>query len=284
MPNSGDFRCDIEEIEHPEKGIIIYDQYNPVLEGEKLRYDYDMHMVEGKQTDFYNNTKVLHEGTYKEGRLKSYKNFFPNEQIERQFKFKNEGEGEMKIFYINGQLKSRVKYSETREYQKEVYDIDGTILHFELNHKKSFYPIKKSVKFEDGSSKEEIELVNEDSLIYLQKNYSSSGNIISSGKMMYNEKFGNFIKEGEWNKYNDSGEVISEIVYENGKIISAPLIETPTETIENKIPAQYMTFDTDGNQEITPSELDMAINRFFEDETIDVKTINGLINFFFDQD
>ena len=67
-------------------GINKYEDLNQRLGGDSVRNDKKGYAAIGWIKDFYPNGKVLHKGYYIEGQLKIYKNYFPNGQLERQFR------------------------------------------------------------------------------------------------------------------------------------------------------------------------------------------------------
>ncbi len=277
IPKTNTFSCDLEEIETVDFGINIYDQYSTIV-GDKIRYNSDMEPFEGKFEDFYNNKKLLHKGYYVDGKLRSYKNFYPNDQVEREYKYKNEGEGEMKIYYLNGQLRSKQKYHRGEAYQWDDYYDNGKLEFFELKHKTQGYIINSQHNTIDGKPLDLLELIDKDSLLYKKGVFDSKGNLLESGRLKYYTKLSDFRKDGKWITY-ENGVLVSEEHYKDG-------VKTNT-TVEptRVLPTNYISFDTDNSGEISTYELDMAINSFFEEDSkMTPSELNSLINFFFDQD
>ena len=68
-------------------GIQLYEPLNMVLEGDSVRME-NGYAVNNWKEDFYNDGTLLHRGYYIDGQLKVYKNYYPNGQIEREFKKK----------------------------------------------------------------------------------------------------------------------------------------------------------------------------------------------------
>jgi antitoxin component YwqK of YwqJK toxin-antitoxin module len=66
-------------------GIQLYEPLNMTLEGDSVRME-NGYAVSNWKEDFYEDGSLLHRGFYIDGQLKVYKNFYPNGQIEREFK------------------------------------------------------------------------------------------------------------------------------------------------------------------------------------------------------
>jgi hypothetical protein len=53
----------------------------------------------------------------------------------------------------------------------------------------------------------------------------------------------------------------------------------------SSMPVAYIAFDLDSNGEITTSEIDEAVNAFFDDDSsMELYQLSGLVNYFFEQD
>jgi hypothetical protein len=83
---------------------------------------------------------------------------------------------------------------------------------------------------------------------------------------------------------------MADLFYQYDQLIEVALAERSETEIDvqagmSGVPAEYLAFDLDNNGEITKGEIDEAVNAFFEDDsTLKLSQINGLVNYFFEQD
>jgi len=115
-------------------------------------------------------------------------------------------------------------------------------------------------------------------LLYEKKISSNANMLVAQGFLLYDMEKREFLKHGIWGKYKPGDILVEEVEWDRGKIKE----DEPEPT--DPIPADYIAFDTDNNSEISTREVDMAVNNFFEDDSITLNRLNGLINFFFEQD
>ncbi len=280
------FRYDLERIEDPEDGIKIFDQYCTGLSGEvKIREDIFNHVLDKQHIDYYGNGKVLHEGYYEAGSLIKFRNFYPNEQVERELKVKKGKPKLLTTYYMFGEIRERrvfddgilmlhekFHYSGKLKYLMEISDVG--YLKIEQWNNKEGMPLKY------------IELKDVDSLIYEIAEMYPSGAIKEKGTYIYDPVSEKYSKHGSFKEYSDKGELVADIYFEDGSVDSV-VVDERNAKIETTslIPADYIAFDLDSNGEISKREVDEAINVFFdEDSQMTLSQLNGLVDFFFDQD
>ena len=91
--------------------------------------------VNGWKEDHYSTGELLHKGYYIEGQLKVYKNFYPNGNIERNFKAIDSFKSKLTLFYP--MEKSKVKsYSNDFAMEWTDYNENGDISFYENNKDK----------------------------------------------------------------------------------------------------------------------------------------------------
>lgn len=284
------FQYDLEEVEDADDGIVIYDQYCPGLMGQvKLRKDVFNHLADKNQVDYYSNGKVLHRGVYEEGSLLKYRNYYPNDQLERELKVKS---GKPKLFisyYIFGEIRERKVFDDGFIMLHEKYHYSGKLKYLMEIADVGYLKIEQW-NDEDGFPLKYSELIDEDSLIYeIAENYPS-GTIKNKRHYIYDPKTETYCNHGHFVAYTETGAKSADLTYQFDQLVGVVLAEkskTETEVASNMstVPAAYLAFDLDNNGEITKGEIDEAVNSFFdEDSTLKVSQINGLVNFFFEQD
>ncbi len=303
IPNTNEFKPKLELIESKEYGINIYDQYATFLKEPMVRKNGDGNPITAKQTDYFSDGSVLHKGIYVDGTLRSYTNFFPNGNFERNYKYKTDGTGELQVFYNNGYYRSIQNYSNFNAYLWEDYYENGKLAFIEKRNKKSNVPELIQENNYKGSTISSIEISDNKKLLYIKTVYYPNGKIAEQGNLVYNEEIQDFRKEGTYFTFNTLGKVTSEVVYQMGMMKEVVLDSRPDEEKDylkaaneelatksneqlgnSKVSEAMLRFDRDQNDEISSKEMDLAVNDFFEDDSISLELLNALVNFFFDQE
>lgn len=309
---AGEFAPEPEEIEDYSIGIAIYDQYSLVEKSPKIRKDASGNIVNGKVEDFYANGFILHKGTYSNGVLKTYDNYYVNGSKERKFKGKKEGEGELESYYLNGYIRSLHEYYNYKVVGSEVYYNNGVLKRKEELDKETLVPNLIVVKNNENTVMSKVVLIDKDSLIYEKEVYKVNGYRMAYGRMILDQKTGEIINDGPYYTFDSEGNFTSEVIYSDGNVkeikleerseaereyfsyvqSEAVLTEVPDEIGSEKtsvekstiIPSDYIRFDKDNDDFISNREVDNAVSEFFEDDSITLEQINGLVNYFFEQD
>ncbi|MBL4703692.1 MAG: hypothetical protein JKY54_04175, partial [Flavobacteriales bacterium] len=284
------FRYDIEEIEDPDDGIIIYNQYCPGLSGEiYLRQDQFKHVAEKEHVDYYANGKMLHKGYYENGSLMQFKNYFPNSQIERELKIKRKKPKQLTCYYMFGEIRERQIFDDGILMLHEKYHFSGRLKYLMEVSEIGYLKIEQW-NDEDGKPLKYIELLNEDSLKYEIAEMYLSGTIKEKGIYLYNPKTETFERNGKVVKYSQTGTLMAEAIYANDKVVDVIIDEKSqaeliTEANMSTVPVNFLAFDLNNDGEISYVELNESVNSFFdEDSTTTLAQLNGLVNYFFEQD
>ena len=308
IPAGSVFTPDFNQVESEEFGIVLYDQYANFNIDPKVRRGLDA-PIEGKVEDFRTNNLLIHKGFYKEGKLRAYTNYFQNESIEREYKYKADGVGDLFVYYLNGYTRSVQKYYNYLPYHWEDYYDNGVLAYVETKNIKTQIPELIQENNYQGKTISIIEISDNKSLKYLKTIYYPNGKMSEQGELTYIEEIQDFRKDGRYVTYNTKEQITSELVYQRGtfqEVITdnrpdsekdylsnvVATAESSEETQEvksatlpsSKIPSNIIRFDKDQNDEISNKEIDMAVNEFFEDDSITKDQINQLVNYFFEQD
>jgi len=198
-------------------GITLYEKLNKSLGGDSIRNN-NGYACTGWFEDFYYNGKLLHKGYYQEGQLKNYRNFFPNGQMERQFKAVDDYKSNMKIYYPTGTLKSEVDYDEGNPLKWTDYYKDGKVELTEEFNKKGEYYIYRKTFYRDGKPETELTLTNPKKKIYSSKTFYENGQLKEEGEMLYSPDALDYVKNGHWKVYNESGKLTFDQTYIFGKL------------------------------------------------------------------
>lgn len=201
-------------------GIVCYNNLVSAIAGDSVRYDVNGHKVQGWIEDWYTSGTTLHKGYYIDGKIRVFKNFYPDGKLERSFKLNDAKRSEMTLFYSNEKIKSKMLYfGETITHQEDFYE--NGIREYEEEFDKSGLILWRKVSFRpDGSSENSLEVIDKKRKKYLQQEFYSGGIIKCSGEMKLNMDTYDFIKDGKWNYYDEKGNLIKSENYNKGELLN----------------------------------------------------------------
>jgi len=191
-------------------GINIYEPLNRVLDGDSIRNDAKGYALQGWMEDYYLNKQVLHKGYYIDGQLKTYKNYFPNGQLEREFKMTDLNKSSIFIYYQDGKLKVNAVYSGSAVIKEEDYYSSGQLEFIEEYDRKGEYYLQRKFYNPNGKPTSILEITDQKKKFYSSKEYYDNGNIKEEGQIVYNESIGDYQKNGKWKFYDESGKLKEE--------------------------------------------------------------------------
>jgi antitoxin component YwqK of YwqJK toxin-antitoxin module len=207
-----------EKIVDSKFGIQLYEPLNMQLRGDSVRLC-SGYACQGWVEDHYENGQLLHKGYYLDGQLKVYKNYFPNGKIEREFKAVDAYRASMKLYYPSGTMKSSVNYQDGVAQEWTDYHENGQMSFHEEYHKSLTYHVEKKHFFSDGTIEYSLTLSDKKKLIYDLKEYHKPNVLKSEGKMKFSASINDYIKDGKWLYYNESGSPVREEQYQNGSVV-----------------------------------------------------------------
>jgi len=199
-------------------GIQHYEPLNVMLSGDSIRMC-GSYACQNQVKDFYVTGELLHAGFYTDGQLKSYKNYFPNGNIERDFRSIDLYRSQVKIYYENGQLKSQVKYNEGAVQEWTDYYENGQIEMTEEKTKACTYHNFVRFFYKDGKPMKSLEVLDKKKGTYSYKEFYAGGQTKVEGSKQYKEELGDYINTGVWKYYDQSGTVTKEERFDNGTLV-----------------------------------------------------------------
>ena len=202
----------------PVYGIEIYEPLNYQLGGDSVR-NKDGYGCEAWVEDFYESGELLHKGFYHEGRLKVYKNFYPNGKLEREFKNLDNFRTLMRKYYKDGTLKSEVKYVDGTPIKWSDYYESGDLEYFEEYHRSFAYHLAKKSYYKNGSPSDIFEIVNKKKLEFSERSYYETNKLKSDGIVKYDKEALDFYKTGTWSFYDENGKLTREETYNRGTLV-----------------------------------------------------------------
>ena len=198
-------------------GITMYQSLNVMLGSDTVR-NVKGYAANGFVKDFYITGQLLHKGFYVDGKLKVYRNFFPDGTVERNFRMIDIKKSKMDIYYKDGTLKSKITYINSEAQSWQDYYPNGLLEFVEVYNKNIQYYIEKANYFEDGSPENTLVLENKKKLIYTQTYFYENGQVKKVGQMKYLMAEYDYQNIGTWIEFDNAGKAIKEIKYASGAI------------------------------------------------------------------
>lgn len=201
-------------------GIMRYEKLNFYLGGDSVR-NCTGYACTGWVSDFYTNDQLLHKGFYAEGKLKMYKNYYPDGKLERDFRAIDDYRSKLTLYHPNGTLKAEIEYKEGNPIKYDEYYDNGKPESSEIMEKNGEYFTKKISWYKNGQIESQLIMTNKKEYIYTQKDYHENGNIIAEGNVKYSPILNDYVKIDSWKYYDANGKQLREEEYLNGKLHSS---------------------------------------------------------------
>ncbi|MBL4653173.1 MAG: hypothetical protein JKY53_09980 [Flavobacteriales bacterium] len=198
-------------------GITMYETLNYRTGGDSIRNDKG-YAANGWKKDYYTSDKILHKGFYVDGQLKTYRNYYPNGDIERIFNIIDDFKSIMKTYYKGDILKSQIKYVKFKIKKQEEFFPNGFLKHYEEYAQEGNYHIIEKHYYKTGQLKSLFELTSRETLKYTTKEFHENGTIKAQGASSYRRKLMSYLKIDTWKYFDKSGKLIKEEIYVNGKV------------------------------------------------------------------
>lgn len=201
----------------PTFGIQGYELMVASINGDSVR-TCDEKPCAGHVEDFYTTGQVLHKGFYVKGQLQSFKNFFPNGQIERKLGIVDENRSKLQVFYKSGSKKSEVKYGYGNVKEWVDYYENGNVEYEERFDKSFEFVIFRDSYYENGNPQTTMKFENKKDHTYFKKEYHEDGTMAAEGLIHFFALIGDYRKIDEWKVYDKAGKHIKIEAYVNGKL------------------------------------------------------------------
>lgn len=199
-------------------GIDIYERLNFLMGGDSVRNNAKGYVAQGTWEDYYKDGAVLHTGYYIEGQLRSYKNFYPDGKVERDFRSLDYFRYQMTLYYPDGKVRSDIIYFQGQEESTHEYYANGNPEFSEEYAKKCEYMMFRTFYYENGKTQSDLQLVDKKKKKYYLKEFYENGNMQDEGTMQYYAEIDNYMKEGSWKVYDENGKLVSIQEYVKGQM------------------------------------------------------------------
>jgi antitoxin component YwqK of YwqJK toxin-antitoxin module len=214
----GSLKYDPTKVVDPDYGIQLYDKLIFALGGDSVRYNKKGYNIQGWIEDYYTTGTVIHKGFYEDGQLKVFKNFYPNGNVERSFRIMDMKRCEMIEYYQDGKVKSEILFYESNAQKQVDYFENGVVSYIEESEKSNAYLFKRNSYNESGNPTIIFEIIDKKKKLYTHKEYFDNGKLKEEGEMKFSIDASDYIKEGNWAYYDESGKLLKKEKYHNGSI------------------------------------------------------------------
>ena len=125
----------------------------------------------------------------------------------------------MILYYVDGKVRSDITYySGSEEITKEYYP-SGKPEFLEEYANKCDYLLYRQFYFDNGNLQNDMQLSDKKKKKYSVKEYFENGKVQTEGIMQYYEEIDNYMKEGDWKVYDESGKLIAIQEYVRGQLV-----------------------------------------------------------------
>lgn len=186
-------------------GITIYNKLIEPLGGDSIKYNKTGYNLQGWNEEYYNSGKPVHKGYYVDGRLKVFKNFYENGQVERSFVSPDPLHCNLDIYYENGFPKKKIAYYDGKPQKLYEYYENGLPKIALENEKEMKYVTLKKSWYASGQMESYLELKDKKVLLFSQKKFYENGQLKEEGLLKLSKDGKDYLKDGEWTFYDESG-------------------------------------------------------------------------------
>ncbi len=201
----------------PDFGIQGYEEMVISLNGDSSRIC-DGKPCAGHIEDYYSTGQLLHKGFYIRGKLQSFKNFFPNGQLERKFGLVDDDHSKLQVYFESGAKKSEVKYTFGNVKEWTDYYENGKVEYEEKYDNNFEFVIYRNSYYSNGKPQNTMEFEKRKDHTYYKKEYHENGKIAAEGLVHFFDLIGDYRKIEEWKIYDKSGKHIKTQSYVNGTL------------------------------------------------------------------
>lgn len=186
-------------------GITLYNKLIEPLGGDSIKYNKSGYNMQGWNEDYYHSGATLHKGYYVDGKLRVFKNFYENGQVERSFLSPDPAHCSLDIYYENGFPKRKIAYYNGNPQKYYEYYSNGLPKYAVENEKEMRFVTSKKSWYINGQVESDLELKDKKEKLFLQKKYYQNGQIMEEGALKLSEDGKNYLKDGVWTFYDESG-------------------------------------------------------------------------------
>jgi antitoxin component YwqK of YwqJK toxin-antitoxin module len=190
------------------KGICVYDKLVEALGGDSVKYNKQGYNIQGWNEEYYLSGTILHKGYYVDGKIKVFKNYYENGQLERSFINPDPLHANMNMYYENGQPKLRISYYDGKPQKTYHYYETGLPKLTEEKEKDLKYTTSHKEWFESGQIYKELEMIDLKEKKFKSTLYYANGQIKEQGNYVLASDGVKLEKLGTWVYFDEKGKKI----------------------------------------------------------------------------
>ncbi len=206
-----------EEVTDGEYGIIIYNKLVPCIGGDSIRYNKAGYNAQSWQEDFYVSGKLLHRGFYIDGQIKVFKNYWENGNLEREFILIDNLRCKMNTYYPNAQPRSEATFYEGTAIKEKDFFENGVVELEEEIDKRNGFLIMRHINYSSAKPKVAMDMTDKKTRTYTYKEYYENGNLKEEGGLTYRKDYNDYVKNGIWKFYSETGTVTKSANFINNE-------------------------------------------------------------------
>jgi hypothetical protein len=186
-------------------GIFIFNRLIEALGGDSVKYNKAGYNAQGWNEEYYTSGKTLHKGYYVDGKLKVFKNFYENGQVERSFVNPDPLHCSVDIFYDNGLPHKKIAYYDGKPQKYYEFYNNGLPKYAIENEKEMKYFTLKKSWYSSGQIEHHIELKDKKDKVFTEKKYYLNGQVSEEGMLRLSADGQKYLKDGLWTFYDENG-------------------------------------------------------------------------------
>ncbi len=187
------------------KGIHIYNSLIESLGGDSVKYNKQGYNIQGWNEEYYLKGTILHKGYYVDGKIKVFKNYYENGQLERSFINPDPLHANMNLYYENGQPKLRISYYDGKPQKVYEYYDTGLPKLVEEKEKDLKYTTSYKEWFASGQIHKELEMIDLKEKKFKSTLYYPNGQIKEQGNYVLASDGVKLEKLGTWAYFDEKG-------------------------------------------------------------------------------
>ncbi len=203
--------------EEPDAPVDPYEDLVRAAGGDSVRRCQG-YACNGWVEDRHPGGQLLHRGYYQDGQLITYRNFFPDGTVEREFKVLDNVKSQLRTYHANEQLRSETRYFNGDPLIHEEHYANGQLRYAEEKHRTEPYYIRMDLYRPDGKPISTLRLVDKRTATLEQAEYWPDGQVRCKGLVRYDPNRMDSERVGEWSYFDNVGQARFVEAYVDGKV------------------------------------------------------------------
>lgn len=201
----------------PSPDLERYGRFNPVAGGDSVRIC-DGLPCTGWVEDRYEAGQLKHRGYYDNGRLVLFRNYYPNGELEREFKRNNGARGTERSWHANGNPRSEAHYADGQVLRYQDHYVNGAVRYVEEHERGGGCYTRMELFDAHGLPISRMLLVDKAHRGLELTEYHPGGAVKSRGRARCDRESQEALRVGTWEYFDAAGNKVREEDYVGGKV------------------------------------------------------------------